>query len=481
MQRAKRFLSAARPYLAAVLVVLVASLAGLPFRGMTDPDNLTMIYLTGVVYVALRMGLWPAVLASVLSVAAFNFLFTPPYYTFSAFNPSAYLTFLIMLASSLLVAAFASGIAGRLSNADRERAESQLLFDLSRDLATAASKRDIGIALHHRLGLFLEATVELEEPCTTKPGAGVSAEGAIWRVELATGGRCFGTMAIRRESEVPPSRRQVLELETISALVAGTMLRIEDAGQAARQEADAKSERLRNVLLSSLSHDLRTPLTVLSGTVANLVRMRRRLPREAMDEITDLSRQVNRLQKFTGNLLKIAAISSGQLRLNRQAYGIQEIIGVAIERIRDIIGQRQMRTQTLGDLPMVDIDGALIEQVVTNLLDNAISHTEDDGTITLRLEKSAGMVKVSVIDDGPGLSSGDEDIIFERFRTGAGGPADRRGAGSHGLGLAICRGIVEAHGGLIDARNNSGSAGACFSFTLPVCGPAEDIGIDPGH
>jgi two-component system sensor histidine kinase KdpD len=159
------------------------------------------------------------------------------------------------------------------------------------------------------------------------------------------------------------------------------------------------------------------------------------------------------------------------LKLNFEPYLVQEIIGAAITRIEAQKAGRQIRTQITGEIPLVMIDGALIEQVLINLMENAIAHTSPAGVITLSVEKEADRVRVRVSDDGEGLPPGEEDQIFDKFHTRRGEKSDRNSGGT-GLGLAICRGIIQAHGGLIYARNNPAkdgrAAGASFIFTLPI-------------
>jgi two-component system sensor histidine kinase KdpD len=278
-----------------------------------------------------------------------------------------------------------------------------------------------------------------------------------------------------REETGDPVRR--MRIEMAAALVAGAVMRVRQAENAARLRTESDSERLRNLLLSSISHDLRTPLTVLGGTVANLMKMRRKLPREAMEEITSLSLQVGRLQTFTANLLKMAAIASGGLKLKRDAYVLQEVIGAATGRMAERLGGRQLRIAVVGDIPLVDIDGALIDQVITNLVENAIAHTADDGRIQISARRAGDKVEVSVADDGPGLPPGEEGRVFERFRSGA-TATDRKAIGGTGLGLAICRGIVEAHGGGISAGNGGVLPGAVFTFTLPLFAGEEQVWDD---
>ncbi|ESQ88507.1 hypothetical protein ABENE_15790, partial [Asticcacaulis benevestitus DSM 16100 = ATCC BAA-896] len=212
--------------------------------------------------------------------------------------------------------------------------------------------------------------------------------------------------------------------------------------------------------------------TVMNNSVSTLLRMRKELPRKAMDELTGLWSQLTRLQKFVGNLLDMAAITSGHMKLNFQPYMIQEIIGAALGQVQATKEDRTIGTNISGNLPMVMIDGGLIEQVFINLLENAFQHTRTNGRLDIYVEKDADRLRVRISDDGDGLKDGDEARIFEQFQKGQTLRSDR--SGGTGLGLAICRGIVQAHGGMIYAKNNrtlgqnAGSHGASFIFTLPI-------------
>lgn len=448
------------PYLGSAAIVIFATLLGLPLRGGLESDYLTMVYLTGVVFAAIRLGLGPAIFASILSIAAFNFFFIPPYYTFRAFDPHDYVVFAVMLVTSLLSGSLVAGVAARFSDLTRRQSETGLLLDLTRDLASARDEAEIeNIAARH-LGRAFGAEVRFSTP----PAPGTP---GVRRISL---GPDLGDLVLRRDAARPYTAPESVQIETAASIITGALQRTRQADEAARARAESENEKLRNILLASLSHDLRTPLTVMNGDVAALLRQRKQMPRDAVDQLASLSRQVARLQKFTGNLLKVAAISSGSLVLNREPYPLPEIVGAALARLSDQREDRQLRTSITGDIPFVQIDGALIEQVITNLVENAIAHTDHDGVIVISLERQGDFVRIAVSDDGPGLGPGEEDIVFERFRTGQLSGSDRKTPGGTGLGLAICRGIVEAHGGRIGARNNPDGRGASFFFTLPVVG-----------
>lgn len=413
----------------AFVAVGAVTLAGLVLRDAIDADLVALVYLVVVTITAIAGGLRPAIIASFLSVILLNLLFVPPYLSLSVADPNSAVTLGVMLVSAVCVSIVSARVAGRARAADRERVVFSDLLELARQLAAVDHASGVDTAL-----------------------AGPSAR----RLEAAGEEAVAAMMATLAET---------------------TRDRIDRHDDAARLAAESENEKLRNVLLASVGHDLRTPLTVLAGNAASLMRLRKKLPREAIDEVVMLTRNIESLQKFTGNLLRIAAISDGRLVLNRQPYAIAEIAGVSIARLDAIREERRVVTRVTGDLPMVNIDGALMEQVISNLLENAVAHTRSDGTIILALEPENGGVRVSVLDDGQGLPE-DAAHIFERFRTG--GPASDRTRG-HGLGLAICRGIVEAHGGHIEALNRTDAQGAVFRFSLPAMPANRGRHDDPDH
>lgn len=486
--------TAARNYVMAGVAVGVSTLLGLPFREMIDPDSLVMLYLTGVVIVAARYGIGPSILASVLSVAAFNWFFIKPYYSFTFDNISYALTFAVMLATSLIVGSLTARLSLHVRLARRGEAETRLLYDLSRDLSAARGISEIGDAVRRGLTTAFDVEVALWNEgaqITGVPETDPRELGAMqWVAQnRQIAGRHTDTLPSASGLYVPlPGEPGVLGLtprhrerqftgaewlvfETVASLIASALQRARQSREAESARVETENEKLRNVLLASLSHDLKTPLTVMNGAVASLLKMRKKLPREAVDELTSLWGHLTSLQKFVANLLRMAAITSGQLKLNFGPYLIQEIAGAALQRVDPQKGDRQLRTVTSGQIPMVNIDGALIEQVLINLLENAIAHTSDDGIITLSFETDADRVRVRISDNGPGLPPGEEDQIFEKFHRAGGLSSDRlssdRSAQGNGLGLAICKGIIEAHGGLIYAKTNP-TGGASFIFTLPA-------------
>ena len=501
--------SVIRPFLArpldyglAAAGVALGTAIAFPFREVTPSNNLAMIYLTVVVIVAARLGLGPSVLASMLSVPAFNFFFTDPYYTFNFYDSYYYVTFAFMLVTSLVVGSLTARLSRHARLVSNRERETQILYGLTRSLSAVRGIDAIcEVAIRHLSGPFsLDVTVFVSTPTGLQPypegvitqdmremGAvnWVAANGLMagrdtdtmpsasgLYLPLQAEKETFGVLGLTaRDAGHPFTGAEILQFEAFASLIAGALQRARRSEEAAESKVESENEKLRSVLLSSLSHDLRTPLTVMNNSVSTLLRMRKELPRKAMDELTGLWSQLSRLQKFVGNLLDMAAITSGHMKLNFQPYMIQEIIGAALGQVQATKEGRTIGTHISGNLPMVRIDGGLIEQVFINLLENAFQHTQNNGRIDIYVEKDADRLRVRISDDGDGLKDGDEARIFEQFQTGQKLRSDR--SGGTGLGLAICRGIVQAHEGMIYAKNNraldnKASHGASFIFTLPI-------------
>ena len=502
--RLSPYVSRPSAYLWTTLIIAAVTLIGLPLRSLATSDTLTLLYLTGAVIVAARYGIGPALYATALSVAAFNWFFTQPYFTFSFYDPHFYFTFAFMIVTSVIVGSLTARLSLHARMARQGEAETRLLYDLTRGLSSVRGFEAMADTAIRRLGPALSAHVRIwtgegararlfaidDQPLELKEQGAVewvrqnaqmagrdtdtmpSAQGLY--LPLLAENEVLGVLGLAPEPARTFTGAEILQFETFASVIAGALQRAQRSDEAAQSKVESENEKLRNVLLSSLSHDLRTPLTVMKGSVSTLLQMRKDLPRKAMDELTGLWGQLNRLQKFVGNLLDMAAITSGQMRFNFQPYMIQEIIGAAIAQVQATKESRTLRTQVDGAIPMVMIDGALIEQVFINLMENAFQHTRPDGEIVIQVEKDADRVRVRVSDNGNGLKDGDEARIFEQFQTGQTVSSDR--SGGTGLGLAICRGIIQAHGGMIYARNNRTlsraegreAPGASFIFTLPV-------------
>lgn len=486
-------------YLFASGIIAVATVVGLPVRSLATADTLALLYLTAVVIIAAKYGIGPSLFATVLSIAAFNWFYTQPYYTFSFYDPHFYFTFAFMAATSVIVGSLTARLSLHAKVARKSEQETRLLYDLSRGLASGRGvdamaevvARHLAPAFEADAFLWLRRDTGLQRfPAEIEPSEAKEAGAVQWVVHngqiagrdtdtlpsarglylpLHAGDDTLGVLGLVPRGDHAFTGADILVFETVASLVASALQRAQRADEAERSRVDTENEKLRNVLLASLSHDLRTPLTVMTNSVSVILRQRKKLPRDVVDELTSLWAQMGRLQKFVSNLLNMAAITSGRLKLNFEPYLVQEIIGAAVARIGPQKTGRQIRTRVDGQIPMVRVDGALIEQVLSNLLENAIRHTDEMGVITISVERDADRVRVRVSDNGEGLPPGEEAQVFETFHTRGGQKSDRNPGGT-GLGLAICKGIIQAHGGLIYAKNNPArdGGGASFIFTLPV-------------
>jgi two-component system, OmpR family, sensor histidine kinase KdpD len=276
-----------------------------------------------------------------------------------------------------------------------------------------------------------------------------------------------------------PEQRQLLD--TFATLIAIALERVHYVGLAQDALVRMESERLRNSLLAALSHDLRTPLTVLVGLAESLTLTKPPLSPAQVETAEAMRDEARRMSTLVSNLLEMARIESGDVRLNLQWQPLEEVVGAALESARGMLERHAVEVRIPRDLPLVRFDAVLLERVLVNLLENASKYTPAGSTVTLSAEVAGERLEVSVADNGPGLPKGREEAVFQKFTRG-----ERESATPGvGLGLAIARAIVEAHQGTIVAANSPGG-GAHFTFTLPLGtppapAPAAEIEVQSAH
>jgi len=460
-------------------------------------SNLIMAYLLGVVVVSTRWGRGPSILASVLSVAAFDFFFVPPYYTFAVTDTQYFVTFGVMLVVALVISGLAVRIRAQAEAARERERRIAALYAMSRELASTRGVHDLlDVAVRHIAEVFRTRVVVL----LPQPGGRLAVEAALSAQfpldsnELAVGQWAYdhGQIAGRGTDTLPgatglylpltgsrgtvgvlglrPEQPHALQspeqlhlLETFAGQTALAIERAHLAEEAQQAQVRAETERLRNSLLSSVSHDLRTPLASITGAASTLLESGAKLDdRTRQDLLESLHEEAERLNRLVQNLLEMTRLESGALQLQREWHPLEEIVGAALGRFGKRLQDRPVTTKVPADLPLVPIDDVLIEQVLINLVDNALKYTPARSPIEISASSIEGAVLVEVADRGPGLPPGDEKRIFDKFYRS--GTQAVRGAG---LGLAICAGIVEAHGGRIWAENRPGG-GVTFRFSLPV-------------
>ncbi|HEX9636194.1 MAG TPA: DUF4118 domain-containing protein, partial [Acidobacteriota bacterium] len=491
-----------RPKLAAHLwSVAVVVLCALVCRAMLDyfdRSNLIMVFLLGVAFVATRLGRWPAVTAACLSVATFDFFFVPPYLTFDVHDTQYVVTFAVMLGVALLISNLAARALDQAEAAHQRGRRTQLLYATSRELSELTEPDSIASAGSRHVSDVLRgpANVLLPGPAGRLAPAGpLSAElfqdprelavaewvyrngrraglgtdtlpgAAALYVPLPGSEEPVGVLGVRPDPGMLPLGPGQLDLlDTLARLIAAPLERgrLEAAAESARLEVE--TERLRSTLLSSVSHDFRTPLAAITGAASGLLGGAELSNGARRDLIQTIYEEADRLNRLIANLLDMSRLGSGAVRLAREWHSFEEIVGSAARRMEKVLARQRLEIALPDDLPLVQMDAALLEQVLVNLLDNAAKYTPGGTTVRIAARAKAGELQVEVSDEGPGLLPGEELRVFERFYRRAGAQ------GGFGLGLAICRAVIEAHGGRIWAEARQ-PKGAAFRFTLPLAPP----------
>ncbi|MBC8055930.1 MAG: two-component system sensor histidine kinase KdbD [Rhizobiales bacterium] len=488
-------------YLWAAAACGATTLIATPLAPIFDLANIVMLFLLAVVGVAVRFGRGPAVLAAFLNVAAFDFFFVSPRMSFAVGDVQYLLTFAVMLVVGLITGQLTAGLRFQARVATHRETRSRALFEVARDLSSVLlteqcveiAERAIGREFRGRAHVFLlDMTEHLQMPRSAPNEATLDIGTAQWALDhneaaglgtdtlpgsawlylpLKAPMRTRGVLALQPEQPrlllVPEQRQQ---LETFAVLSAIALERVHYVEVAQQATVQIESERLRNSLLSALSHDLRTPLAALYGLADTLVASSPPLLPQPLDTARAIGAEARRMNAMVGNLLDMARLQSGAVQLNRAWQPIEEVVGTALQSVGTALAGHTVRTELAPDLPLVDIDAVLIERVFANLLENAAKYTPKGSTVVIGARVVAPDMLVTVTDDGPGLPPGREELLFEKFTRG-----ERESATPGvGLGLAICRAIVEAHGGRIwveSAATPSPKCGARFCFTLPLGAP----------
>ena len=476
-------------------VGLTTVIAGLMFPYFTLVD-LAMVYLLGIVLTAGRAGRGPTLLATFLSVAAFNFFFIPPLYTFTVEDVRYFVTFAVMFVVAFVTSSLTLRVREQAENARQRERRTAALYHLSRELAHEEGREQLSaIAVRHLSEVFsCQAAVlvpdrqgNLALPATgrhtyaldprelgvaqwvfdhrqragqgtdTLPGAK-----ALY-LPLIAAAKAVGAVGILPGPVASPfSPEQIHTLESFANQTAMALERASLADEAQKALLQIETERLRSTLLSSVSHDLRTPLAAITGAGTTLLRNERLLDAASREELLrTIVEEAAHLNRIIRNVLDMTRLESGAVQVNKEWQSLEEIVGAVTNRLAGQFHQHPLTIELPPDLPLIPCDGLLIEQLLRNLLENAVKHTSEGTAITLSANAGKQEVRVTIADRGPGIPAEDVERVFEKFVRG------RRAGGGVGLGLAICRGIVTAHGGRIWAENQP-EGGARFSFTLPV-------------
>ena len=497
-----------QPYGQAALTVAACTAISLLIQPWFERTNLIMLYLLGVMWVAVSLGRGPAVFASVFSVLAFDFFIVPPLYTFGVSDTQYLVTFTVMLLASLLIGTLAARLQAQVRAARVGERRADALGRLSGELV-ALHERDriLAVLLRHLEDVFesrgvvllpdARGRLEVAAGDAALLGAGEHERGvAQWAFDagqsagrgtatlpgsrclhlpLRGSGRELGVIALDprdlRSLMAPDSFRLLRAFGNHAALA---LERAALAEQAEHARVQSQAERLRSGLLSSVSHDLRTPLAVITGAASTLLEDDDRLDAAAQREmLRSIADEAGRLNRLIANLLAMTRLEAGALEVKRSWHSLEEVVGAALHRAEPLLAGRPVRVSLPAELPLVAVDDVLLEQVVFNLLENAIKHAPSSTPIEVEARVREHEVELAIADRGPGLAPGSEEQVFEKFYRG---DSSRR-AGGVGLGLAICRGIVEAHGGRLRAANRP-DGGALFAFTLPLDRRAPGVELE---
>jgi two-component system, OmpR family, sensor histidine kinase KdpD len=485
-------------YLWTALSCIAVTLLSMPLAAHFDRSNIVAIFILTVVLLAVRFGRGAAALAAVLSVCSFDFFFVPPRFSFAVSDVQYLLTFGIMLAVGLITGQLTAGLRfqARVAAHREERAGS--LYEIARDLSGAVQidqvvrisdesiertfRANAALLLPNAAGQLTVTSSRADTALIVDIGiaqwafdkgqpAGFGTDtlpgSEVLYVPLRAPTQARGVLAVkarnRRLLRIPEQRQL---LDTFAALIAIALERVHYVEVAQDAVVRMESERLRNSLLAALSHDLRTPLTVLVGLAESLTLTKPPLSPGQLESAEAIQDEARRMSTLVSNLLDMARIESGEVRLNLQWQPLEEVVGSALNAARGMLKEHFVDVQIPRDLPLVRFDALLIERVLVNLLENASKYTPPGSTVTLAAGVIADQLSVSVSDDGPGLPVGREEAVFQKFTRG-----ERESATPGvGLGLAICRAIVESHQGKIIATHRP-AGGARFTFTLPLGHP----------
>jgi two-component system sensor histidine kinase KdpD len=509
-----------------------------------DLTNLVMLYLLGVIFTAVKLGRGPGVVLSFASVAAFDFFFVPPRMSLTVSDTQYLLTFFGMLLTSLVISHLTSSLRREASVARRREQRTGAMYEMARELAAAlATEQIVGVGSRHvsevfgaRVAILLPDSADKVKQKIEDPDAAITLEGdaldldvgqwvydqqkpaghgtdtlpaaAALYLPLKAPMRTRGVLAVvvrdERELTVPEQRRM---LDAFAAQIALALERVHYVDIARDALVNMESERLRNSLLSAISHDLRTPLTTIVGFSSMLAQGRQGRPggeanvsggetnasagdvnasqteaqsaaAQRNDELVDaIHEEALRMTGIVTNLLDMARLQAGSLQLNQQWTLLEETVGAALRACKRVLADHPVRVTLPADLPLLHLDAVLMERLFSNLFENAAKYTASGTPLAVGAQQidadGAPFVRITIDDNGPGLPAGMEARVFEKFTRGEKESAKP----GIGLGLAICRAIVEAHGGTIGALNRIAAdghvEGARFWFMLPVKTPPD--------
>jgi two-component system sensor histidine kinase KdpD len=463
-----------------------------------DASNLVMVYLLGAAIAALKLGRGPASAAAVANVLAFDFFFVPPRFSFAVADFQYVVTFGVMLTVTLIIANLVANVRAQTRSARTREHRTALLYAMSRELVSTRGREDLArVAVKHVAETFASRAVVLVADADdrlrypksaptvgslvradlwiaqrvydngTSAGLGTDtlAESVAQYLPLRAGRHVLGVLAVeptQRWRLLMPEQRHLIETFAGQIALALERARLQEEAEEAR--VTAETEGIRNTLLASISHDLRTPLAVITSASSALNDPTMNFDAQARRSLSgQIEAKSKEMAEIISNVLDLVRLESGQFSMRFDCVAIEDLVNSALQRLSARLLDHRVEVQIAADLPPARVDGSLVLQVITNLLENVVKYTPPGTTVCIVAAREQAHLRVCVDDTGPGLPSGDLERLFAKFHRGR----DESSAGGAGLGLSICRAIVTAHGGQIHASQRPGG-GARFAFTLPV-------------
>ncbi|MBK8173061.1 MAG: sensor histidine kinase KdpD [Sandaracinaceae bacterium] len=487
----------AGPYLSAALMVAVATGLGTVLTQILSLPDVVMIFLLGIMLVALRFGRGPSVLAATLSVACLDFFFVPPFYTFAVSDVRHSLTFGVMFVVGLVMSSLTTRLRHQEEGARLRERRTASLYALTREIGRTVDPFETAAVAARLVHDALDAHVTVLAPTASgtlqvlaaSPGAAELAADELgvarWAFEhgqlagahtatlsgarvqctplTSATGKAVGVLALRIDS----ARRSFESddrhlLDSFARQIAVAIERARYAEEAKDAQLKMRTEEMRSSLLSAVSHDLRTPLAAITGAASTLLDTKSDLASgERLEMLQTICEEAERLERLVANLLEMVRLDSGTVAVKSEWVPLEEIVGSALARLEKKLQNHTVRIDLPADLPLIAVDPVLFEHVFLNLFENAAKYTPPGSAIEVTARQSSTALEIDVADRGPGLPPGDEARVFEKFFRG-----QHVGVGGVGLGLAICRSIVEAHKGSMSAHAREGG-GTVFRINLP--------------
>jgi len=479
------------PYLTATIWVGAATASALLLQRLPHA-NLSLVYLVAVLIVAAREGLWPSVFTSLLSFLVFNFFFTPPFYTLAVQDEADVATLLFFLAVAALAGNLAARMRGEMTRSQTAVQRTSRLLEFSRRMTATTTAGGAMSALAESVAQALRCTAWVWAPAENAnlelcAKAGPSTDGpaaeeidhawqshsAVHRARgwlylpIGIGTRRLGLLGVNREFLLNDEQELLIGLGDQTAVAMERVTLAKDLDEA---RVASETEQFRSALLSSVSHDLRTPLATIIGSITSLQEYWPNLSTEnRRDLLQTVHGESKRLDRYIQNLLDMTRLGHGTPNLDRKWVDLNDVVSSAIRRLDTVLSKVRMQVSIDADATLLHVHEAFIEQAIVNLLDNAASFSPVGGQVTLRAQRRDASIVIEIADQGPGIPESERDKVFDMFYS-----IGDRGGGDQGsgLGLAICRGLIGAHGGDIRVQPTSRGSGTLMQVTLPA--PVDD-------